>query len=102
VLAGGDGTDNCQGNNGNDVITLNGGCEDPPSADRVSTNTAATTTAGDSAVVRAAESEGTSWADGASVNPATESNPAAAFLPNTTGGTSTDVEGGNVTAQGDV
>jgi len=100
VLAGGDGVDNCQGNNGNDVITANGGCEGA-SAARVSDNTASTTSAGDRAVVTAAEAEGTSWADGAGVNPATESNPAATFLPNTTGGNSTDVEGGNVTANGD-
>jgi Ca2+-binding RTX toxin-like protein len=102
VLAGGDGIDNCQGNSGNDVLTSNGGCESPPSADLVTNNTEASTAAGDRAVVAAAESDGTSWADGAGVNPATETNPAAAFLPSTTGGTSNDVEGGNVTAEGDV
>ena len=101
VLAGGDGTDNCQGNNGNDVLTANGGCEDPPSAERVSSDTAALTVAGDRAVVRAAEGEGLSWSDGGGANPVTEVNPAAKFLPNTAGGTSNDVVGGNVTANGD-
>jgi Ca2+-binding RTX toxin-like protein len=100
VLAGNDGVDNCQGGNGNDVLTSNGGCE-TGSAAIVSNNTASTTAAGDTAVVKAAEAEGTSWSDGAGVNPATESNPAAVYLPATAGGTSQDVVGGNVTANGD-
>ena len=52
-------------------------------------------------MVRAAEGEGLSWSDGGGANPVTEVNPAARFLPNTAGGTSNDVVGGNVTSYGD-
>jgi hypothetical protein len=100
VLSGGEGIDDCQGNGGTNTVTANGGCETVTLL-RASNDTPARTTSGDRAVVTAAEAEGASWSDGASVNPKTEANPAAAFLPNTPGGNSADVEGGNVTAQGD-
>lgn len=98
VLAGGDGTDSCDGGAGtSDRATLNSGCEGASSATESSSIPGTTF---DALVVRAAEAEGTSWADGAAVDPANEGNPAEKLV-STDANTTGDVVGGNVTPAGD-